>query len=76
MWIIEEKTPLNPRLKGIEKRAPHKYVDFFAKKWGILAKKPTGGLLKGEKKKIIGENCKKTYQGGKGPEIPINRIRG
>ena len=24
-----------------------------------MAKKPTGGLLKGEKKKRIGENCKK-----------------
>ena len=52
MWIIEEKTPLNPRLKGIEKRAPHKYVDFFAKKWGILAKKPTGGLPGGGEKNM------------------------
>ena len=51
MWIIEEKTPLNPRLKGIEKRAPHKCVDFFAKKWGILAKKPTGGLTRGGEEK-------------------------
>ena len=41
-----------------------------------MAKKPTGGLLKGEKKKIFGENDKKTYQGGVEPEIPINRIWG
>ena len=30
-----------------------------------MAKKPTGGLLKSEKKKIIGEIGKKTYQGAK-----------
>ena len=59
MWIIEEKTPLNRRLKGIEKRAPHKYVHFFAKKGGILAKKPTGGLTRGEKKKIKSKNGQK-----------------
>ena len=42
-----------------------------------MVKKPTGGLLEGEKKKIIGENCKKkTYQGGEEPEFPINRIWG
>ena len=41
-----------------------------------MAKKPTGGLIKGEKKKRVGENGKKTYQGGEEPEIPINRIWG
>ena len=30
-----------------------------------MAKKPTGGLLKGEKKKIIGENGKKHTRGAK-----------
>ena len=35
-----------------EKRSPHKSMVFFTKKGVILAKKPTGGLTRGEKKKI------------------------
>ena len=29
-----------------------------------MTKKPTGGLIKGEKKKRVGENCKKKIPGG------------
>ena len=59
IWIIEEKTPLNPRVKGIEKRAPHKYVVFFAKKGGNIGKKTYWRTYQGEKKKIKRKNGQK-----------------
>ena len=39
-----------------------------------MEKKPTGGLLKGEKKKIIDENGKKTYQGGEEPQKKYKKL--
>ena len=40
-----------------------------------MAKKPTGGLIKGEKKKKVGKNCKKRYQGGFGGGRDFSKIK-
>ena len=40
-----------------------------------MAKKPTGGLLKGDKKKRNGENGNKTYQGGEEPQKKYKILR-
>ena len=39
-----------------------------------MAKKPTGGLLKSEKRKIISKNRKKTYQGGEEPQKKYKQL--